>query len=405
VIPWDGPVLQSAGPGFSSRRIELSAVALPLCDQMVVITPEGAVAALDAVGRLLWEALQAGCTEQDLVTASVRDGGLGEEDARTNIASALASWRKLGLIDAADPETRNAAPVEAPTVVGRIADAPALDAVYLIGDHPVRVRCDDGVLAGVIEAACGSCRVGDAGGTLADVDVIEKDGWFAVRSDYAALTRVDDLTPNRALARHRCLTALIESARRPRPWLGILHAASVSAGGRCVVLPGAKGSGKSTLTAALIAAGIDFVADDYAPLEQTTWRVWPVPYAPGVKRGSWRPLRRRYPGVYARPVHEFAGLQVRYLEVAAERRAPLDRGLPVAALVFPRYKAGSAFEERRMTAAEALAGLCHAKSLLDRQPEVFAETLRWIEAVPAYQLTYGDLDGAVAWVLSLLRAA
>ena len=58
-----------------------------------------------------------------------------------------------------------------------------------------------------------------------------------------------------------------------------------------------------------------------------------------------------------------------------------------------------------MTAAEALAGLCHAKSLLDRQPEVFAETLRWIEAVPAYQLTYGDLDGAVAWVLSLLRAA
>jgi hypothetical protein len=85
--------------------------------------------------------------------------------------------------------------------------------------------------------------------------------------------------------------------------------------------------------------------------------------------------------------------------------APLNRGLPVAALVFPRYKAGRALEERRMTTPEALAGLCHARSLLDRSPEVFAETLRWIEAVPAYRLTYGDLDRAVEWVQTLLSAA
>jgi hypothetical protein len=83
--------------------------------------------------------------------------------------------------------------------------------------------------------------------------------------------------------------------------------------------------------------------------------------------------------------------------------APLDRGLPVAALIFPRYRAGAALEQQPMTPAEAMAAICQARSLLDRRPEVLAETLRWVESVPAYRLSYGDLDDAVAWSLSLLR--
>ena len=70
--------------------------------------------------------------------------------------------------------------------------------------------------------------------------------------------------------------------------------------------------------------------------------------------------------------------------------------------MFPRYQAGAGLEQQRITAAEALTGLCHARSLLDRQPDVLAETLRWVESVPAYRLVYGDLDRAIAWVRSLL---
>ena len=70
--------------------------------------------------------------------------------------------------------------------------------------------------------------------------------------------------------------------------------------------------------------------------------------------------------------------------------------------MFPRYQAGAGLERQRITAAEALTGLCHARSLLDRQPDVLAETLRWVESVPAYRLVYGDLDRAIASVRSLL---
>ena len=56
-----------------------------------------------------------------------------------------------------------------------------------------------------------------------------------------------------------------------------------------------------------------------------------------------------------------------------------------------------------MTATEALAELCHARSILDRRPEILAETLRWIESIPAYRVVYGDIDRMVERILSLLR--
>jgi Coenzyme PQQ synthesis protein D (PqqD) len=377
--------------------------ALPLSDRLVVIARDGTVAVLNPSGRRLWEALEAGCTVDELVDASVHEGSLAEDAARRGISRALASWRALGLIDSAAREP-GPGPVAEPGVPRPAGRAPELDEVYLVGDRPVRVRSDDRVLAGVIAAACKSCQVGRAADPLATVDVIERDGQFAVRADDAVLARTEELADNLALARHRCLTALLEAARPTRRWLGILHASAVGVDGRCVVLCGERGAGKSTLAASLVAAGAAFVTDDYAPLEQASWCVWPVPFAPGIKRGSWRTLRGRYPDLYARPVHKLAGLQIRYLDLDRARVAPLDRGLPVAALVFPRYEAGAPLRQRRISPAEALANLCHARSLLDRQPEILAETLRWIESVPAYRLSYGDLDGAIARVWSLLGA-
>ena len=402
MIRSSGPVRRSVGPGRPVRRVE-NATALPFGGRLVVIARNGTVAALDPGGRRLWEALQAGCSVAELVDASVQEGGLPREVARRSIACALRSWRALGLLDAPAREAPCAPP--AACAAARREEPAALDAAYLAGDRPVRVRCNDPVLAGVIAAACRSCRLGGADGEIATVEVIEQDGRFAVRAEDAVLARVDDLTTNRLLARHGCLTALLETARRPRRLLGILHASAVGVGGRCVLFPGTKGSGKTTLAAALVAAGAELVTDDYAPLERASWQVWPVPYAPGLKHGSWRPLLARYPDLAAQPVHEFAGLRVRYLELDPARMAPLDRGLPVAALVFPRYKPGAALRQRRITAAEALAGLCHANALLARDAEVLADTLRWLEATPAYRLSYGDLDQAIEWVLPLLNAA
>jgi hypothetical protein len=395
VVPGD------TGTGTWSRGVALDGTALPLDDRMIVISRDGAVLALDSGGRRLWEALQAGCTVDDLVEAGVEHGGLSPEIARANVASALEEWRDLSLVDApgrALPATRAVAPAPARD------ERPALDAVYLVGDRAVRIRCDDIVVGRVIDAACGSHRIDDDRGAAPCIEVTRQSDGLAVRADDALLASTTQSTRNRALARHRCLTALLETSRPTRKWLGILHASAVGVKGRCVLLAGGRGSGKSTLAAALVAGDAALVTDDYAPLEQGSWHIWPVPYAPGIKRGSWRTLRRYYPDIQARPVHRLAGMHIRYLALDAASMAPLDHGLPVAALVFPRFQPGAAFEQVRIPRPEAFAELCHARSILDRQPDLLSETLRWIGTVPAYRLTYDDLDRAVKWVLSLLRA-
>jgi hypothetical protein len=381
-----------------------SVTALPWQDGLVTIAPDGAICALDPAGRRLWEALHAGFDVEELVAACVRHGGSRESDARRQIVHALRSWRRLGLIEPL-PAVDAGLPQPGIAPIRPLRAELALDAAYLVGDRPVRVRCEDPALGALIEAACAFSRAGDAACTLPCVDLIEDSGQFLVRADDAVLASVATPTTSPASARHRCLTALLESSRHGRRWLGILHASAVAAGGKCVLISGQSGAGKSTLSAALVAAGASFVTDDYAPLEQGSWRVWPVPYAPSVKRGSWRLLSRHFPDLHEATVHRHRNLEIRYLELDRARRAPLDEGLPVRALLFPRYRCGSELCLRRIAAPDALTRLCHAASILDRRPGVLAQTLSWIDSVPAFELTYGELDAAVGLVGSLLRPA
>jgi hypothetical protein len=70
-------------------------------------------------------------------------------------------------------------------------------------------------------------------------------------------------------AAHPLLTlALLEMLKRRG--IFFIHAASLSAEGRCVLFSGTSGSGKSTLTIALLRAGFGFMGDDLSLLDTRT---------------------------------------------------------------------------------------------------------------------------------------
>jgi hypothetical protein len=78
-----------------------------------------------------------------------------------------------------------------------------------------------------------------------------------------------------------------EALRRTGSYL-LVHAGAVAlASGQCLVLPGDSGAGKTTLVAALVRAGLDYLSDEAAAIDPVSRRVFPFPRALALKSGSF----------------------------------------------------------------------------------------------------------------------
>src|SRR5262249_2697790 len=125
------------------------------------------------------------------------------------------------------------------------------------------------------------------------LDLLEADGEHLLCDDIlpvdhcAALDQVVPMVKSRirqaAINRHRYFMAI--------------HAGVAARGERCLLLPGAPGRGKTTLTAALCRDGFRYFSDEFALLEEPTLGVRPVPLGLTVKPGAVDPLRPYYPEI------------------------------------------------------------------------------------------------------------
>ena len=89
-------------------------------------------------------------------------------------------------------------------------------------------------------------------------------------------------------------TAILESLHPGIEWIAMIHGAAVARNGRGIALPAACGSGKTTLTAFLLARGCDYLADDLIALCAPDGRIVPWPMPISIKEGSWKLLTDLY---------------------------------------------------------------------------------------------------------------
>jgi hypothetical protein len=84
---------------------------------------------------------------------------------------------------------------------------------------------------------------------------------YEPRRNRVSVSSVESEPRNLFVASHLVMTILLVEVFKRRDWYG-LHAAGFSENGRAILIPGTSGTGKSTLSVALLRAQFDYLSDD-----------------------------------------------------------------------------------------------------------------------------------------------
>jgi len=173
------------------------------------------------------------------------------------------------------------------------------------------------------------------------------------------------------------------------------HAAAVARGDCAVLLSAPRESGKSTLSAFLVARGFDLLTDEPALLHLDRSAVSALRVPISLKQGSWPLLQLEYPQLADAPVHVRSdGSRVLLAHPAEDRRAEQERSLKH--ILFPKYQPSAVGQIQRLPPLRALELLNNGGMLLGKNlgRTKFEDFLELVCRVPAHEIRYSSLQEA-----------
>ena len=177
----------------------------------------------------------------------------------------------------------------------------------------------------------------------------------------------------------------------------LLHAAVLERNGRCVVLPGDPGAGKSTLTAALTLSGWRLLSDELTIIDRADGLIVPLARPVSLKNQSIEIIRAfdasAVLGELAYDTHKGT---VSHLRPTADSVARMGEKGRAAHIVFPRWKAGASTRLDTHSKADAFmhaANHAFNYSLLGRLG--FDLNAGLIDACDCWDFEYSELSEAL----------
>lgn len=178
----------------------------------------------------------------------------------------------------------------------------------------------------------------------------------------------------------------------------VFHAAAVSVRGRCLLLPGKTGVGKTTLAAWLVKRGFGYLTDElvYVPFGSTEVRPFVRPL--NIKKGARQSLGTQILDYEALTSQILTATDVTLVPSSLLSDASTFAGIRLGRIVFPQYQAATEFTFEPLSRAETGLGLMgcliNARNLLDHG---FTEVTRLARDIPAFHLRYGDFAQLEDW--------
>ena len=184
----------------------------------------------------------------------------------------------------------------------------------------------------------------------------------------------------------------------------LLHSAVIERGGRAIVMPALPGSGKSTLTAAMMLRGFRLLSDEFGVVRLDNARLLPMLRPVALKNESIDVIQRFEPSAVLGPRFPKTqkGTVAHLAPLAAHVDARHEPAAP-ALVVFPRFDRSVELEVEPVTKSRAFARLAvNSFNYHALGPEAFEALGQLVEESSCWQLRYSDLDGAIRALGELL---
>ncbi len=177
----------------------------------------------------------------------------------------------------------------------------------------------------------------------------------------------------------------------------LLHAGVVERDGLALVMPATPGSGKSTLTAALMHSGWRLLSDEFGALDPATLQFQPVLKPVALKNQSIEAIAQLAPSAVLGPrfPNTRKGLVVHAAPPADAVRARHVTARP-GAVVLPKWEAGSPTRFEPLPASEMFSAVAfNAFNYTTVGEPAFDAALALTRRCPAWRLVYSDLHDAL----------
>jgi hypothetical protein len=312
---------------------------------------------LNTTATYIWCQIEEGLSTAQLVATLSSTFGFSRRDAERHVRQTIVNWQKRGLLEgvpvSCPPKRQDDKPPLMAAPKTRIP-TPAFSNTRCYGllDRVYRVYCATPEIEAWVHPVLIHLNLSQASETreFTRISVVPDTEGFLITQEGCPTYRCAKLEEIAPVVAWVVLSDALDKAKETLA----VHAGAVCDVGRALILPGKAGSGKTTLTAALVHTGLHYLSDDIVLLDLATSKLRGIPFTLGVKESGVGLLADHFPVLNDLPVHSRSDKkQLRYLPVC-EAVDLLDSAPRISWIVFPTYDPDGDNRLAPITSREAL---------------------------------------------------